>query len=235
MAQNDSGKWNLPGWRIEQRFANKVLIGNWSEERYAWSKSRVNSTSTHRMDFKHNSSFKPDVLTRRSAMMKNDGLPGTLIFHHHGNHYSNNMISSYDEHFNRKEREPSDRLPRLRHWDSHSLAWEPEKSDHPMKGAPTQLGLHDKLKQKWATEQKAAGLGAYHTTYGHSYVPQVKDALVTNHYSAPRVLSTRMHNGNKINKDLYLRNVSVIQTPDKVFLPASTRPQTCLPPASISA
>lgn len=26
-------KWELPGWRIEQRYANKVLIGNWAEER----------------------------------------------------------------------------------------------------------------------------------------------------------------------------------------------------------
>lgn len=26
-------KWNQPGWRIEQRYANKVLIGNWAEER----------------------------------------------------------------------------------------------------------------------------------------------------------------------------------------------------------
>lgn len=26
-------KWSQPGWRIEQRYANKVLIGNWAEER----------------------------------------------------------------------------------------------------------------------------------------------------------------------------------------------------------
>lgn len=26
-------KWNQPGWRIEQRYSNKVLIGNWAEER----------------------------------------------------------------------------------------------------------------------------------------------------------------------------------------------------------
>lgn len=26
-------KWKQPGWRIEQRYANKVLIGNWAEER----------------------------------------------------------------------------------------------------------------------------------------------------------------------------------------------------------
>ena len=26
-------KLQVPGWRIEQRFNNKVLIGNWNEER----------------------------------------------------------------------------------------------------------------------------------------------------------------------------------------------------------
>lgn len=26
-------KWTQPGWRIEQKYANKVLIGNWVEER----------------------------------------------------------------------------------------------------------------------------------------------------------------------------------------------------------
>lgn len=35
MAQSDQLKWNLPGWRIEQRYAPRVLIGNWAEERYA--------------------------------------------------------------------------------------------------------------------------------------------------------------------------------------------------------
>lgn len=32
-AQNDPHKWNLPGWRVEQRYSNSTLIGNWHEER----------------------------------------------------------------------------------------------------------------------------------------------------------------------------------------------------------
>ena len=31
---SDPNKWRMPGWRIEQRYANNVLIGNWSEERH---------------------------------------------------------------------------------------------------------------------------------------------------------------------------------------------------------
>lgn len=26
-------KWKQPGWRIEQKYSNKVLVGNWAEER----------------------------------------------------------------------------------------------------------------------------------------------------------------------------------------------------------
>ena len=33
MAQGDPKKWNMPGWRIEQKYSTKVLIGNWEEER----------------------------------------------------------------------------------------------------------------------------------------------------------------------------------------------------------
>ena len=44
------------------------------------------------------------------------------------------MISWYDEQFNKRPREEWDKLPDLRHWDSHQLAWVPEKSDHPMQG-----------------------------------------------------------------------------------------------------
>ncbi len=32
-AQGDPKKWNMPGWRIEQRYSTNVLIGNWQEER----------------------------------------------------------------------------------------------------------------------------------------------------------------------------------------------------------
>lgn len=46
MAQGDPQKWNLPGWRIEQRFAPGVLIGNWGEERYTVSSVTVNNDDT---------------------------------------------------------------------------------------------------------------------------------------------------------------------------------------------
>lgn len=31
--ENSHDKWSQPGWRIEQKYSNKVLIGNWVEEK----------------------------------------------------------------------------------------------------------------------------------------------------------------------------------------------------------
>ena len=44
MAQGDPKKWSLPGWRIEQRYANPVLIGNWSEERGKVGRSKITNS-----------------------------------------------------------------------------------------------------------------------------------------------------------------------------------------------
>lgn len=33
MEEHADAKWNLPGWRIEQKYDTDVLIGNWNEAR----------------------------------------------------------------------------------------------------------------------------------------------------------------------------------------------------------
>lgn len=32
-AMSDPLKWGLPGWKVERKFDDKVLVGNWYEER----------------------------------------------------------------------------------------------------------------------------------------------------------------------------------------------------------
>jgi len=34
MTQSEAIKWQMPGWRIEQKYSPGVLIGNWDEDRY---------------------------------------------------------------------------------------------------------------------------------------------------------------------------------------------------------
>lgn len=46
MAQGDPRKWHMPGWRIEQKYAQGVLIGNWDEDRYGVSQNgEINNIS----------------------------------------------------------------------------------------------------------------------------------------------------------------------------------------------
>lgn len=86
------------------------------------------------MDFMNYQTHRPDVIIRRKAQLQNDGLGKEQLFYHHGNRYSNNMISWYDEHYNKRERDENNKLPELRQWNSHKLAWVPEKTDHPIQG-----------------------------------------------------------------------------------------------------
>ncbi|XP_064642172.1 cilia- and flagella-associated protein 107-like [Lineus longissimus] len=207
-------KWYLPGWRIEQRFAPGVLIGNWSEDRYGFNKGEYKHNSTHRTDFKDYSPWKPDVVLRRRAQLNNEGLGKEFIFYHHGNKYSNNMISWYDEHYNHRPREAWDQLPELRTWDSNQLAWIPEKSDYPMQGAPTRFGLYEGLQKKWDSMKANETHGDYETTYRHSYLKHKKADLTKDRCATQKERSTTLHQYNNQNKDLHLRNMSVKKSPE---------------------
>lgn len=62
------------------------------------------------------------------------GLPPELVFGHHGKAYSNNMITLYDEYYNRRERPEDQQFPDTRAWNSKTMAWAPEKIDFPLQG-----------------------------------------------------------------------------------------------------
>ncbi|KAI8500359.1 PREDICTED: uncharacterized protein C1orf158 homolog [Branchiostoma belcheri] len=209
MAQGDPRKWNMPGWRIEQRYANRVLIGNWSEERYQFEKGRYRHTSTHRLDFRDWKGHKPDITIRRAALQRNEGLPKSLVFDHHGKHYSNNMISWYDQQFNKRELDEGT-LPKLRSWDSHRLAWAPEKSDYPLQGNSTNWGLYPKLQEKWRKQNETL-TGEYNTIYNSSWVQHPTEAMSFRKYATPKPISSHLHQPNKVNKDLTLRSVSLLR------------------------
>jgi len=207
------GKLHVPGWRIEQRFNNNVLIGNWNEERRKFHKGgQPFGNSTHRIDFGNYGNYLPDKSTRRAASLKNEGLPKTYIFSHHGKCYSNNMISWYDQQMNKREQAESS-LPKLRTWDSKTMAWLPEKTDHPLQGKSTTFGLHDKMKAKWSNDNKKERESNYSSTYMQSFNPHTKDAMVFHHYATKKPLSSHFHS-HRINKDLPLRNSHVNIAPE---------------------
>ncbi|XP_061189581.1 cilia- and flagella-associated protein 107-like [Saccostrea echinata] len=214
MAQGDPMKWHMPGWRIEQRFSPGVLIGNWGEERYTFKKGDTKHNSTHRVDFRNYGTYKPDVIVRRKALMRNDGLGQEHIFHHHGDKYMQNKISWYDEQYNGRYKENT--LPSLRDWNSHKLSWAPEKSDYPLQGKPTNFGLHEQLQSKWKDQIADEVKGDYLSTYQNSYVGPPRENLVRNRFAISKDMSTTLHPYNKVNKDLHLRNTVAFKSPEKL-------------------
>ncbi|XP_063408491.1 cilia- and flagella-associated protein 107-like [Mytilus trossulus] len=214
MAQGDPMKWGMPGWRIEQKFAPGVLIGNWGEDRYTFLRGDQKHNSTHRTDFRNFAGHRPDVLVRRKALMKNDGIGPEALFHHHGNRYSNNMVSWYDENFNGRWKDNA--LPDLRDWNGHQLAWAPEKSDYPLQGKPTNYGLLDTMKQKWADQIADETKGDYLSTYQNSFIKPSGEAFTSVRYAIPKAQSTSLHPYNSVNKDLKLRGGTSFKSPERL-------------------
>lgn len=61
------------------------------------------------------------------------GLPLQLLFHHHEEPRSRNLVSEYEDNYNR--RGCNTVLPALRVWNGHKLTWIPQKSDFPILGS----------------------------------------------------------------------------------------------------
>lgn len=215
MAQGDPRKWNMPGWRIEQKFSPGVLIGNWGEDRYTFLRGDCKHNSTHRTDFRNFTGHRPDVIVRRKASLLNtEGIGPENLFHHHGKAYSNNMVSWYDEFYNGRWRENT--LPELRDWNGHQLAWAPEKSDFPLQGAATNFGLKETMQKRWKDQIADETKGDFLSTYKNSYIQPSKESLTSVRYAIPRAQSTSMHPYNSINKDLNLRGTTAFKSPERL-------------------
>ncbi|KAK3536549.1 hypothetical protein QTP86_013739 [Hemibagrus guttatus] len=68
-------KWKQPGWRIEQKYSSKVLVGNWAEERLQFSREGKTANSSNRLDFRPHPDHRPDVIIRRTALRRSELKP----------------------------------------------------------------------------------------------------------------------------------------------------------------
>ncbi len=69
--------------------------------------------------------------------MRGEGLVPKFLMYHHGDKYMNNDVTWYDQDYNKRERSGPNKLPELREFSSHVMAWIPEKTDHPIQGLPS--------------------------------------------------------------------------------------------------
>lgn len=208
----DFSKFGVPSWRIEQRFDTGVLIGNWSEERQAFPKDKYKHNSTNRVDYKNFGKVEPDVILRRKAKLGSEGIPADQLFSHHGRAYDNMLITLYDENYNGRWKEKS--IAPLREWDSQKLGWLPEKTDHPLKGEPTNFGLKQQVETKRLAMQKEMFSPDFESTYSGSYRDQPLNSMRFARYANPRHLSTTLLPVNKANNDLHLRGQQTLRLPE---------------------
>ncbi|RDD39114.1 Uncharacterized protein C1orf158-like protein [Trichoplax sp. H2] len=195
-----------PSWKVESRFKNGVLIGNWYEERMQYQRENFNHSSTQRHDYKPYGNAKPDTFIRRAALARNNGLNKQQIFFHHGKKYNDNMISYYDQVYNKRDLE---HIPTNRRWDLKRIAWLPEKSDVPIYGNATKFGLLEKKKEQWKKEVEEENRGIYSSETMTSFAELPKNSLITKHQVTPKHISSRMH-PHHLNKDLALRSLPII-------------------------
>ncbi|KAM6980692.1 cilia- and flagella-associated protein 107 [Aplochiton taeniatus] len=205
-------KWSQPGWKIEQRFSNKVLIGNWVEQKLQFTRQCRTANSTNRRDYRPQPDHRPDVFMRRDARRRAEGLPSKLLLAHHNTPPSHYLVSLYDE---THGRQASAMLPTLRSWHPDTMSWAPERSDHPTVAPPTYFGLEESRRRR-QEEQQPPSLPAL-SVYMSTYKRHPLSAFCQQRFaSAPRALSSHLHPANHNNKDLELKQQPYRLVPDIV-------------------
>ncbi|XP_030077960.1 cilia- and flagella-associated protein 107 [Microcaecilia unicolor] len=200
-----------PCWRVEKRYSNRVLIGNWLEERKKFKRNLYpTSKSCQGIDFVVPfSDGRPDLILGRAFKKKNEGLPKQLLLSHHGELNHKHLVSVYDDHY---MRHGNSSLPPLRKFNGNKLAWLPEKSDYPIDEPPTNYGLLEFKRKTWQDE-KSVDLRSVYTV---SYVQPPPSAFAAIRYAvAPRALSSSLHQHNNLNKNLNLKDQKQLQVPDQ--------------------
>uniref|UniRef100_A0A8D2LLU5 Chromosome 1 open reading frame 158 n=1 Tax=Varanus komodoensis TaxID=61221 RepID=A0A8D2LLU5_VARKO len=91
------------------------------------------------------------------------GLPRKYVLTHHEEASHQNLVSQYDDQYNRHGYNPC--LPPLRKWNGHKMAWVPEKTDYPLVEPPTNYGLFEHLVKKWTQKEPGVMNSVYTLSY----------------------------------------------------------------------
>ncbi|XP_051804661.1 cilia- and flagella-associated protein 107 [Acanthochromis polyacanthus] len=150
-------KWAQAGWRIEQKYANKVLLGNWAEERLQFTQQPNTANSTSRVDYWPHWDFKPDISERRSALLRAEGLPSKMLFSHSDPPSLHYLLTEYEESFGHKH---TNALPILQPWHPDNLTWQPERLDRPISGKATVV-CHRQKAHTWEMPIKPSSCHGY--------------------------------------------------------------------------
>ncbi|XP_017264134.1 uncharacterized protein C1orf158 homolog [Kryptolebias marmoratus] len=205
-------KWNQTGWRIEQQYGNKVLLGNWAEDRLQFTREPKIASSTSHVDYRPHWDFKPDILERRSALLRAEGLPYKMLFGHHCPLPSHYLATEYKQSYAEKLK---NNLPPVRSLDSNNSTCEPEKSNCPNLALSTNSST---LKYTNHSYEKLQSQLPTLTVYQSTYQRHPLEAFCKNRFArTSRTLSSCLYATNHINKDLDLRQCFLLKVPDHCF------------------
>ncbi|XP_034389154.1 uncharacterized protein C1orf158 homolog [Cyclopterus lumpus] len=203
-------KWAQRGWRTEQKYSNKVLLGNWAEERLQF--TREPQAASGRVDHRPYWDFQPDVSERGSAPLRAEGLPSKLLFGHNGPPSSHHLVTHYEESY---QREHTDARPRPPNSSTRRLGW----SERPI-SALTTSGAGPPQSARRPRLEKQPSLLPSLTVYRSAYQRHPLSGFCQSRFArAPRALSSHLHAANHINRDLDLRGRSLLQVPDHCWSP----------------
>ncbi|XP_072465021.1 cilia- and flagella-associated protein 107 isoform X2 [Notamacropus eugenii] len=142
--------------------------------------SKPSYQSTFQKDFVWFPDQKADHITKWYYMRRSEGLPYNQLMTHHEEPKHRNLISTYDDHFNRHGYNPA--LPPIRCWNGQKLVWLPEKSDFSLLAPPTNYGLFESLRKKWQDSTKTH---PNHSIYTLSYIRHPVSALSRRELATP--------------------------------------------------
>ncbi|XP_030586343.1 cilia- and flagella-associated protein 107 [Archocentrus centrarchus] len=210
-------KWAQTGWRIEQKYANKVLLGNWAEERLQFTRKPKIAYSTSCVDYRPHWDFKPDISERRSALLRAEGLPSKMIFGQCDPPSSHYLVTQYEESYGHNH---TNAVPTLQYRHTDNLIKKHRRSDQ-MTSVPCQL-LQEALPNNFGPLQPAN----HHFEIQQSHLPSLTEyrsayqrhplsAFCQSRFAkASRMLSSHLYGASHNNKDLDLRQHLILQVPD---------------------
>ncbi|XP_041621022.1 uncharacterized protein C1orf158 homolog isoform X1 [Vulpes lagopus] len=156
--------FSTPSWKVETKYSTRVLTGNWVEERRKFTKATEKTPqSIYRKEYVPFPGHRPDQISRWYGKRRVEGLPHRLLLAGHQEPCRHHLISTYDDHYNRRSHNPA--LPARRTWNRHQLLWLPERSDFPLLAPPTNYGLYEQLKQRWLAPKAAPRESIYTSSY----------------------------------------------------------------------
>ncbi|CAF2936793.1 unnamed protein product [Rotaria sp. Silwood2] len=195
-------------FRGKRLFGTKVLIGNWYEDQTKFKESSHRSKSFYHIDYPAHVGSVPDTVLRRKLLGSQEDRPGRMILDHHDIDDQKQLISSYDEQYNRRGAYGEQQETSERRWALQDDLWLPERSDHPLESTPTSWGLVERKRSQSQSLRRQRTMPEI-SEYTDRYVAHPRELYSSlKNFAVPRIYTRAIDRTNSLNKDINCRSIS---------------------------